>query len=254
MDLGITGKVAMVTGGTKGIGSGITTALAQEGAVVVAVFRSDPNYAESFAEELTQKTLGRVIPMMCDVTDHDATERLFDRIREEIGPVDILVNNAAGSVTSAKPFDELTYEQWEEGIEGVLSHMFTTCRRFVADCRADKRPGYILNLAAKAAITQNGRYKTPYVAAKGGVIALTRSIAKEVTGDGIYCNCIAPGYVLASNFYHPGDPDYEEKLKYLPTGRFVEPIEIGRLVAWLCSPMNTTVIGAVVDCSAGTML
>lgn len=254
MDLLIKDKVAVVTGGAKGIGAGVTEALADEGCRVAVVYRSDHEGSEAACAAIAERTGSEVRPFRCDVSVHEDVDPLFDEIREQMGPVDILVNNASGGCNPPRPFDEMTYEEWERGINGALNHVFTMSNRFVRDCKADGRPGHIVNFSAKAAFFQNGRDKSHYVAAKGAIASLTRAIAKETTEYGIICNSVVPGYVIADNHYHPGDPDYNSKLELLPTHRFATPIEIGRIVAFLCSPMSGQIIGATVDVSGGTMI
>lgn len=253
MDLQLGNKIALVTGGAKGIGAGCTEALAAEGAHVAVVYRSDTAGTEEFCERIASTYGVRVVPILADVSEPKLCERAFDECREKLGPVDILVNNAAGGFPST-PFDEMTYGDWTRAMDGCLNHVFTMCNRFVRDCKADKRPGAIVNFSAKSAFYQNGRDKAHYVAAKGAIASLTRAIAKEATEFGIRCNCVVPGYVIAENRYHPGDDDYNSKLHLLPTGEFATPIEIGRVVAFLSSPASSQIIGASIDVSGGTMI
>ena len=254
MDLQLKDKVAIVTGGAKGIGAGVTEALAEEGARGAVIFRSDPEGSAAACAAIAERTGAEVVPFQYDVAIPENVDKIFDEVREKMGPVDILVNNAAGGTKKPIPFDEMTYEQWEDGINGCLNHVFTMCKRFVCDCKADGRPGHIVNFSAKAAFFQNGRDKAHYVAAKGAIASLTRAIAKEATEFGIIANSVVPGYVIADNHYHPGDADYNSKLALLPTGKFATPIEIGHIVAFLCSPMSGQIIGAQVDVSGGTMI
>ncbi len=254
MDLHIQNKVAIVTGGAKGIGRGVSEALADEGCRVAVVYRSDKEGSEAACAAIAKQSGVEVRPFMCDISQHENVDPLFDEIRRVMGPVDILVNNACGGCMPHCPFDEMSYEQWERGINGALNHVFTMSKRFVRDCKADGRPGHIVNFSAKAAFFQNGRDKSNYVAAKGAIASLTRAIAKEVTEYGIICNSVVPGYVVTEKLFHPEDPDYDSKLNLLPTHRFATPLEIGRIVAFLSSPMSSQIIGATVDVSGGTMM
>ena len=253
MDLLIQDKVAIVTGGAKGIGSGVTEALASEGCRVAAIYRSDPEGSEAALAQIAQRTGAEVVPFRYDVSLPENVDPLFDEVREKLGPVDILVNNAAGGHRPAS-FADTTLEDWRKSMAGSLEHVYTMSRRFVRDCHADGRPGHIVNFSAKSAFFQNGRDKSSYVTAKGAIASLTRAIAKEETEHGIICNAVVPGYVLADNHYHVGDADYNAKIGLLPTGRFATPLEIGRIVAFLCSPMSSQIIGATIDVSGGTMI
>lgn len=253
MDLGLKGKVVIVTGGAKGIGSGISEAFAREGANVAIVYRSDPDYSEAFAAGLSEKYGVQCIGVMADVTDPGLTDCIFDTVREKLGPVDILINNANAGAGFGS-IEAVEYEDWRKGIKGSLHHMFFLNSRFIRDCKAEGRGGNIINLSAKSAFMQNGFNKNAYVTGKGGVAAMTRAMAKELTPFGIRVNSIVPGYVLNSKGYQPGTPAYEEKAKFLPTGEYARPIEIGNIVVFLCSDMACQIIGALVDVSGGTMV
>lgn len=253
LDLQLKGKVAIVTGGAKGIGRGISEVLAEEGCHVVIAYRSDPQGSQAVADEIAQKNGVKVLAIQADVSDPHAVDPLYDEAIRQLGPIDILINNAAGSALG-KPFDELTYEEWRIVQDNVLNSAFSMSKRFVHECRTHNRGGHIVNVLAKAAITANGTNKTAYISAKGGMMTMTRGLANEVTKDGIFVNGIVPGYVISNSHYHPGNADYLEKKKYLPTGEFATPRDMGVVAAFLCSPLAKQIIGAVVDCTGGTML
>ena len=253
MDLGLKDKVVIVTGGAKGIGSGISEAFAREGARVAIIYRSDPEHSEGYAAELAEKFSTDCIAVQADVTDPELTDYIFDTVREKLGPVDILINNANAGAGRGS-VEAVEYDDWREGIKGSLHHMFFLNSRFIRDCKAEGRGGSIINVSAKSAFMQNGFDKNAYVTGKGGVAAMTRAMAKELTPFGIRVNSIVPGYVLNSKGYQPGTPAYEEKAKFLPTGEYALPIEMGNIVVFLCSDMACQIIGAVIDVSGGTMV
>ena len=134
----------------------------------------------------------------------------------------------------------------------LLSLIHILSRRFIRECRAHKRGGHIVNVLAKAAIMTNSRNNTSYIAAKGGMTTMTRGLANEVIDDGIYVNGIVPGYV-ATSVYQPGSEAYEYKKQFLRVG-WATPRDMGTVAAVLCSPSACQVVGAIVDCSGGTML
>jgi NAD(P)-dependent dehydrogenase (short-subunit alcohol dehydrogenase family) len=251
MDLQLKGRIALITGGTKGIGAGCATALAREGADIVAVYRSDEEGSQAFVRELAQTYGVRAIAVKADVTFPEQVEAAFDEANEKLGLVDILVNNAARTYARG-PIDTMTYEGWVKSMDGVLNHVFTVSRRFVADLKAAGRGGHIVNVLAKSAIVSNSKYKTAYNASKGGETAMTRSMANELIDFGIYVNGIVPGYVRTS-VYQEGSEGEMTKAKFLRVG-WAMPIDMGNVAAFLCSPMAKQVIGAVVDCSGGTMM
>lgn len=253
MDLQLRGKVALVTGGSKGIGAGCSEVLAEEGCHIAVVYRSDAAYSERFTQDLAERAGVKTMAIQADLSDPRAIDGVYDRAIATLGPIDILVNNAGGGVVS-KPFDELTYEEWRRVQDNNLNSAFSMSRRFVHECRSHERGGHIVNVLAKAAITTNSTNNTSYIAAKGGLTTMTRGLANEVTKDGIIVNGIVPGYVQTHGHYHPGDADTLYKQQFLPTGEFATPRDMGVIVAFLCSPLAKQIIGAVVDVSGGTML
>ena len=251
MDLGLKGKTAVITGGTKGIGAGCSEVLAQEGCNVVMVYRSDPEGSEAFAQKLADTYGVGALAYCADVTHDDAIDGIFDAAIARFGKVDILINNAAGGVVK-KPLEQITPEEWRTAMDGCLNHVFTVSRRFVADCRKDKRGGHIVNVLAKAAITTNSHNNSAYVTGKGGMTILTRTMANDLIEDGIFVNGIVPGYVVTS-WHQPGSVSAAEKEKFLRVG-WATPIEMGNVAAFLCSEKARQIVGAIVDCTGGTML
>lgn len=251
MDLGLRGKTAIVTGGAKGIGSGCSEVLAQEGCNVVVVSRSDETLVKAFADGLSEKYGVKTLAVLADVSKPQQIDGVFDKAIAAFGQVDILINNAGGGV-ALKPFEELTDEEWAMAMDSNLNSAFMMSRRFIKECKAHKRGGHIVNVLAKAAIMTNSRNNTSYIAAKGGMTTMTRGLANEVIDDGIYVNGIVPGYV-ATSVYQPGSPAYEYKKQFLRVG-WATPRDMGTVAAFLCSPVACQVVGAVVDCSGGTML
>ena len=251
MDLQLKGRVALVTGGTKGIGAGCATALAQEGVDIVAVYRSDDTGSQAFVKELADTHGVRAIAIKADVTVPDQVEAAFDEAVSEMGFVDILVNNAASS-QGMGPIDGMEYRDWISTIDGCLNHVYTVSSRFARDLKKTGKGGHIVNVLAKAAITSNSKYNTAYVAAKGGMTAMTRAMANELIDFGIVVNGIVPGYVRTTH-YQPGSPEEAVKERFLRVG-WALPIEMGTVAAFLCSPQAKQIVGAVIDVSGGTML
>lgn len=252
MDLGLKGKVAVVTGGTKGIGLGCAQVLAQEGANLVLNYRSNPEDAELTAKTIAEKTGVRVITVQGDISLQETVDKVFDAAIAEYGAVDIIINSAGGGGTM-REFETLTEEEWKRGFDNNLNGAFRMCRKFVGYWKGLGRGGHIVNVISKACLSTNSKYNEIYASAKGGLLALTRCLAHEVTPYGIYVNCIAPGYVKTERLYLEGSPEYEKR-KFLPTGEFAEPKDMGAVVAFLCSDKSSQVIGAVVDCTGGMLL
>ena len=151
MDLGLKGKTAIVTGGAKGIGSGCSEVLAQEGCNVVVVSRSDERLVQNFANELANQYGVKTLAVLADVSKPGHIDGVFDKAIEAFGQVDILINNAGGGA-AAKPFEELTDGEWAMALDSNLNSAFMMSRRFIRECKAHRRGGHIVNVLAKAAI------------------------------------------------------------------------------------------------------
>ncbi len=253
MDLGLKGKVAVVTGGTKGIGRGCCEALANEGANLVINYRSDPDGAENVAQFIREKYGVEVLLVCGDASKEETVDKIFDKAMEKYGTVDIVVNNA-GAGFAKKDFENLTYEDWISGQDNNLNGQFLMCHKYVKYWKGLGRCGHIVNIISKACLMTNSINNQIYCSAKGGLMTLTRTLAHEVTKYGIYVNCVAPGYVQTERLYQPGSPEYERKKQFLKTGEYAKPRDIGNVVTFLCSRQARQIIGAVVDCTGGMLL
>ena len=257
MDLGLKGKVAVVTGGAKGIGSGISEVLAEEGCNLVINYRSDKEYCEKFASDLAERTGVKVVTVQGDVSIQETVDKIFDTAIEVFGDVDILINNAGGgslrSGDGRKNFEDLTYDDWRGVQDNNLNSAFMMCNKFVGHWKRNGRGGHIVNVLSKTCLTTNSINNQAYASAKGGLLALTRSLANEVTPYGIIVNGIVPGYVYNSRT----DKDsarYKKMMSLVPTGDYGHPRDMGTVTAFLCSHAANQIIGAVIDCTGGTML
>lgn len=253
MDLHIKGKTAIITGGTKGIGAGIARVFAAEGVNLALAYRSDREGAESFARSLTEKYGIKALSLKADVSDPAQVERFYHDVLSYYSTADILINNAAGGTPAGVPFEELTPEQWQTCMDGCLLPVFLMSKHFVQECRRAGHGGHIVNLSAKAAFHSTSRNKIPYATAKGAIAVLTKRMANDLIENGIFVNAIVPGYVLSNYYQDPDSPQCKAKEKDLRIGWAV-PEDMGRIAAFLCSPCSRQIIGAVLDCSGGTML
>lgn len=253
MDLQLKGKTVIVTGGSKGIGAGISMVLAKEGCNVVVNYRSDEKAAQKFAEELQAEWTVYAAAVKADVSREEGAQYLFEQAEKQFGTVDILVNNAAGGYRPQE-FGEISAEEWKKAGEGLLDPAFYMSRLFLRHCRKNEKGGHIINLLSKSAILSSSVNNLAYVANKGALTALTRGMAKEFIQYGIYVNGIVPGYVRTERLHVDGDERTERVRKLLPTGRFALPEEIGNVAAILASPLFGQMIGAVVDCTGGTLI
>ncbi|MEA4896417.1 MAG: SDR family oxidoreductase [Oscillospiraceae bacterium] len=254
MELRLRGKTALVTGGSKGIGAGCCTALAEEGCSIIVNFRSDPKNAEAFARGLSDTYGIDAIAVKADVSCEAEVEKLFEAAYEHFGAVQILINNAAATSPSRTAFQELTTEEWRAVQEGTLNSAFFVSRKFAGLLIAEHLPGSIINVLSKSAILSSSIFNSPYVSAKGGLMTLTRSMAKELVSYDIRVNGIVPGYVRTEKNYREGDPRTEEKRKLLPLKDFASPNDMGSIAAFLCSDRASQINGAIIDCTGGTLV
>lgn len=252
MDLKLSGKTVLVTGGSGGIGAGICRVFAGEGANVLVNYRSRRAEAEAFARELREQYKVDVLPVQADITQPEAAESLFAQARAHFETLDVLVNNAAGNIVF-KPFQDYTEEEWHDAQEGICGHVFRMSQHFLRLCLETGREGRIINILSKSAILSSSVHNLTYVANKGALTALTRGMAKEFIPYGVYVNGIVPGYVR-TRAHEEGLQRTERVRKLLPLGRLAEPEEIGYVAAILASPLFRQMIGAVVDCTGGTLI
>jgi NAD(P)-dependent dehydrogenase (short-subunit alcohol dehydrogenase family) len=255
MDLGLKGKIAIVTGGAKGIGSGISEVLAEEGCNVVVDYRSDPEYCEKFAKELAEKCGVKTLAVQADVSEASQADKLFEAAFKKFGSIDILVNNAGGGTGTPKAFWDLEIADFRRSQDNNLNSAFMCSRLAVKYWVANKMAGHIVNVCSKNAITTNSYNNTSYISAKGGMVSMTRGLAHEVAHLGIFVNGILPGYVENSKGGHKlGAERGDRVIQYIPSKKFGTPREMGNVVAFLCSDRSSQMIGAIVDVSGGTML
>ena len=235
------GRVALVTGGVQGLGAATARALRDAGFKVAATHLGAGETARAFAEETG-------LPVHeWDVADFEACRDGVARIEEELGPVDVLVNNAG--VNRDVMFHRMSREQWDQVIAIDLGSMFNMCRQ-VIDGMRERGYGRIVNVSSvNAARGQAGQ--TNYCAAKAGIEGFTRALARETAKKGVTVNAIAPGYADTAMVGNVPDRIMEKILETVPEGRLAEPEEIGRAVAFLASEGAEFMTGATLNISGG---
>ncbi len=253
MDLQIRDKIAVITGGTKGIGAGIARILASEGVHLALAYRSDTEGALAFTRELTEQYGVQVKAIHADLTLSDEIERFYREALSFFPTLDILINNAAGGDPKNIPLEQLSLSQWQTCMDGCLTQVFTVSQAFVRECKRSGHGGHIVNISAKAAFHSTSHNKIPYATAKGAIATMTQRMANDLIDDGIFVNAIVPGYVLSNYYQDPDSPECKAKEKELRIG-WATPEDIGNIAAFLCSPRSRQIIGAILDCSGGTML
>jgi 3-oxoacyl-[acyl-carrier protein] reductase len=241
IDLG--GRVAAVTGGAQGIGKAVTERFLASGAKV-AIWDHDKALAEK-----TASALGKgVIAIAVDVTDPGSLEKARDATLAAFDKIDILVNNAGIAGANATTW-ETSLEEWRKVMRVNLDGPFLCCKAVVPHMIRQKY-GRIVNIASIAGKEGNPN-AAHYSASKAGVIALTKSLGKELAGHNIAVNCITPAAAKTAIFDQITEQHINFMLSKIPRGRFVTVEEIAALVAWVASEDNSFTTGGVFDISGG---
>ncbi len=234
-------RVAIVTGGTRGIGKAISVALLDAGNRVAAVYGGDDKNAAKFAGETGIPTY------KWDVSDYDACQQGVDRVVRDIGPVDIVVNNAG--ITRDGTLMNMSHENWQAVIDTNLGSCFNMSRAVFAGMR-ERRFGRIVNIGSING--QAGQYgQVNYAAAKSGIHGFTKALAQEGARYGITVNAVAPGYVDTDMVAAVPDNVLEKIIARVPVGRLGDASEIARGVLFLVGEDANFVTGSTMSINGG---
>ena len=238
-------QVAIVTGGSRGIGQAICIELARAGATVVAAARNVDRIRSWVQDE--PEIAERIVPTALDVTDRDAITRVVEEVSERFGRIDILVNNAG--ITRDGLVMSMEDDQFDDVIDTNLRAAFWTVR---AVCRhmIRARRGRIINIGSVSGIMGNPG-QANYSAAKAGLIGMTKAVAKEIAKRGVTCNVVAPGFIETDM-----TDELPEKLKadvkmIVPMQRFGQPRDVATAVAFLAGPDSGYITGQVIVVDGG---
>jgi len=242
-DIDLKGRTAVVTGGAQGFGKAITERFLKSGARV-AIWDQDIALARKTAQALG----GDVEAVACDVSDPAAVTKARDATTKALGRIDILVNNAGIAGVNAKTW-ETDVEEWRKVMRINLDGPFI-CSRAVVPLMIAQNYGRIVNIASIAGKEGNPN-AAHYSASKAGVIALTKSLGKELAGYDIAVNCITPAAARTRIFEQISQEHIDYMLSKIPRARFVTVEEVAGMVAWLVSAENSFTTGAVFDLSGG---
>jgi NAD(P)-dependent dehydrogenase (short-subunit alcohol dehydrogenase family) len=244
------GRVAIVTGGSRGIGSGICKELAKEGASVAVNYTSHQYEADKVAEEIRQHGIKAEI-FRANVSVKAEVDAMMEQIAAEFGRIDILVNNAG--ICPFRDFFDIDVETWRKTIDVNLTGMFF-CSQAAGRVMKEQGGGAIVNISTVTAM-RGGTDQVHYAASKGGVNSLTSSMAAALGGHGIRVNAIlcggVPTDINRSQFSHPIEPKAKSGI---PAGRVGDPEDLGKAVVYLASDDSEWVTGALLAVDGGSLI
>ncbi|KGE87923.1 MAG: 3-oxoacyl-[acyl-carrier-protein] reductase [Phaeodactylibacter xiamenensis] len=236
------GKVALVTGGSRGIGAAIVRRFAEQGANVAFTYRSSAEQANALAAELEQ--LGVTAKAyQSDASDYEAAENLAKEVLEAFGQVDILVNNAG--ITKDTLMLRMTEAHWDDVIQTNLKSIFNLTKHLIRPMMKN-RGGSIINMSSIVGMTGNAG-QANYAASKAGIIGFTKSIAKEMGSRNIRCNAIAPGFIETDMTESLDEKVREGYLQNIPMNRLGKAEEVADVCVFLGSDLSTYLSGQVIS-------
>jgi 3-oxoacyl-(acyl-carrier-protein) reductase len=245
----LTGKTALVTGGSRGIGRAIALALAEEGADVAVNYVSSEGAARDVVENI-RKMGRRAMLAQADVGDYPDTFRMAQEVLREFSHLDILVNNAG--INSDKTFTKMDHASWRKVLGINLDGVFN-CTKVFVDQMIKQNYGRVVNITS--VIGQIGNFgQANYAASKAGVAAFTKSLAKELASKGITVNAVAPGFIETEMVGAIPEKVRNKLLESIPLKRFGTAEEVARSVVYICSTDGDYITGAEVSINGGLLM
>jgi NAD(P)-dependent dehydrogenase (short-subunit alcohol dehydrogenase family) len=250
--LDLTGKVALVTGASSGIGAATALLLAEQGAAVAINYHRNEAGANQVQAQITAAG-GNGIVIQADVTKSADVRAMVERTTNELGAIDILVNNA-GSLVERMKLLELTEERWDDVMNLNLKSVFL-CVQAVAPAMIERKTGSIINLTSIAGRNGGGPGAIHYATAKGGLITFTKAIAKELAPHGIRVNSVAPG-VIDTPFHETFSTAVmiQAFISTIPLGRLGTSEETAQVIAFLASDAASYVCGETIEVNGGQLM
>ena len=251
MNLNLQGKVALVTGGSRGIGAAICRAFAAEGVRVGFNYHSNSEAAAELVAQL--RGLGvEAVAVSANLGEETSVLNLLERVAADLGPIDILVNNAA--VCPSGPMDSYSWDVWQHTLDVNVTGAFLACRELASSWRQQQTRGKIINIVSQAAFLGSTSGHLPYDSSKGALLSMTRALARELGPEGINVNAVAPGMVKTEMVIKKLEAKLDFYLSRSPLKRIAEPEEIANIVIFLASEAASYITGATIDASGGVMM
>ncbi len=240
------GKVALVTGGSRGLGQAIVKLFAQEGATVMFTYVSSREKAQAFEESL-RSAGSEVSSIASDASSYVQAESLVQATLDKYGRIDILVNNAG--ITRDNLILRMTESDWDQVIETNLKSVFNLCKHAMKPMLR-QRSGSIINMSSVVGVFGNAG-QTNYAASKAGIIGFTKSLAKELGSRNIRCNAVAPGYIETEMTQELSEQTREAFLSAIPLKRMGTAEDVANVCTFLASDKSTYITGQVVSVCGG---
>lgn len=243
------GQIAVVTGGTAGIGKAIAMKYAEEGAVCI-IIGTNLERGQAVINEIKEKTGKEAKFYAADVGKTAEVEEIIRKVLEAFGRIDILVNNAG--VNADQLLMKMTENDWDRVIDTNLKSCYNTCQSAVRSM-IKARKGKIINISSVIGLVGNVG-QVNYAASKAGMIGFTKALAKELASRGINVNCIAPGYIQTPMTDKLNEKQKETILKEIPMGSLGNPEDIAHAAWFLASPLSSYITGQVITVDGGMVM
>lgn len=246
MNIDLSGKIALVTGGSRGIGRETCIMLAKTGAKVIINYHKSEEKADTLRSEIAGAG-GEAVTFRADVSDPEQVDKLFEFIRSSYKKIDILVNNAG--IIKDNLLLAMKLSDWDNVIDTNLKGAFL-CTRQAAELMMNNHSGKIINVSSIGAI-RGGRGQTNYASAKGGLISFTTACAVELAPKNIQVNAVLPGMIATDMSVRVRKRAGDKILERIPLARFGEPADVAQLIVFLASPSSDYITGQAISVDGG---
>jgi 3-oxoacyl-[acyl-carrier protein] reductase len=252
MEEDLQGRVAVVSGSSRGIGAAIATLFANHGAEVVVHGRDAPAVGAVVSQ--IERTGRKAIGIAADLTRYVEIEQMREKVESRLGPVELLVANAGGSTVPPAPIEEISESDWRGSIDGNLTATFLTIKAFLPGMKERGR-GNIITISSAAARRPSGRSPLAYAAAKAAIELMSKQLAVQVGPDGIRVNCIAPETILTERNERLIPDDIREQLRIThPIRRLGLPDDVAEAALFLASERSGWISGVTLDVAGGSVV